>query len=182
MLNHVFVYCIYKLISTIGLSGEDMFDISNISRFNTIQDPILKGKLNVIRSICQLCLSKFIKTMNNNTFDVATAKMKNEALREIGKQDIINRLDKLSDEDRKMALKLQKMNLLEWSDIPEGANVIDDDDDDEVLAGVYGDPIPNAVGKTDEEENDEMNFKGRDGDDLIGSDDEDHSGWKNDDD
>lgn len=148
-----------------------LFSIVQTSLGNKVPNPFLQLNVEQIQSrsetkrqfmfameLNEFFIRRFVKSMNNNTFDTMTINKRNEELREQRKLDIIRRLEKLTDDNRKMALQLQKMNLISWADIGNEENE----------APPIEQPVEVDVSErnniNEEAENDELVFKGHDRD------------------
>lgn len=180
--DYVLLNVLYSLVHKVIPGSDDIFDIDHIQTISNISDPILKRRLITIFELVQFLLSTTIDKLKRNIFDTKDILRRNEVLREGRKNDTISRLDKLTTEERKMTLELQKLRIINWADIPEhksGEEDIDDgkvnkDDDNE--RDMY-----DVMNENEENENYKMEFKGRDGDDNENDDDDENDAWLADD-
>jgi hypothetical protein len=176
--EYIIIFILYSIINTIYPNEfEGMFDITHINEVSTITDVILQQRLKIGFEIGKYILETLIYKIKTNSFDALDINRKHEELREIRKQDIINRLDKLNTDDRKIIMDLQKRNLMKWTDValnPDDADREPDDtklEDHKILTKKDEEKKDEdeedhykKLNEEEEDENEKLEFKGRDAD------------------
>jgi hypothetical protein len=180
--EYLFMYILHSIVNAIypnPTKSDDIFNIIYIEPINTINDIVLQNKLKIAFDIGQYMLETFVDKMKTNTFNAIDITRKHEELREVRKQDIINRLDKLNTDDRKIILDLQKRNLMKWTDVPLEGEI-------ETTGEILGDlkittetadkkleeeNMFDKLNEAEEDENDKILYTGRDGDGDFDDDD-----------
>jgi hypothetical protein len=111
--NHIFIEFLYKLVKN---EREDLY---NLDEVNTDENQLATK---IIRYMCQMVITK----LKVNIYDSLYLSRVNEELRETVKEGIIGKLDKLTDEERKAFLQMQKKGIVTWKNIPETFDPLDD--------------------------------------------------------
>lgn len=182
--DYILLTVLYSMLQKILPNEGDMFDIDHVPKVENIDDPILKNRLKTVFEIGEFLISTTINKIKRNIFDTKDIMRKNELLREGRKNDTISRLDKLTTEERKMTLELQKLQIISWADIPEhvGDEAMNDLNDNKVNKHEREEDMYDLMNEQEEQENFSVIFKGRDGDENGNdNEDDDNDVWLNED-
>lgn len=173
--EYLIMYVVYSLIDAIAPNGNgNIFDISHISNISTTTDTVLQQRLMIVFDIGKYILETMVKKVISNSYNSVDISSVNEDLREKRKEAIINKLDKLSSDDRKMVLELKKRGIIaRWDELDFSKDDIipepDGDDRDinemKMKSGKDDENMFEDLNKAEEEENDEIHYKGRDAED-----------------